>query len=189
MALLQLTKAEAVLREIESRSEKQFLPIVGPVKGKLLAELMQKHQPQRVVEVGTLVGYSAVLMGIYLPSDGNIVTLEIDPGLAKTARENIRRAGLASGIKVLVGDALNTIPTLSGPFSFAFLDAAKNEYLDYLKMLAPKLLPGTVVVADNAGMFAEAMAPYLLYVRSSPLYESRYYDFSFDGMEVSIKTG
>lgn len=187
MALLQLTKAEAVLREIESRSEKQFLPIIGPLKGKLLAELVQKHRPQRVVEVGTLVGYSAVLMGMYLPSDSSIVTLEIDPGLAQTARENIRRAGLTSRVKVLVGDAIKTIPTLSGPFGFAFLDAAKDEYLDYLKLLEPKLSPGTVVVADNAGMFAKAMAPYLRYVRSSPLYESRYNDFGFDGVEVSIK--
>jgi len=77
--LTTLEAAEIVLREIEERSRQRFLPIVGPVKGQILEDLVREHRPQRILEVGALVGYSAILMARHLPSGGRIWTLEADP--------------------------------------------------------------------------------------------------------------
>ncbi len=176
---------ERVLRDIEEQARRRFLPIVGPVKGQLLEALVKEHQPQRALEVGTLVGYSAILMARHLPSGGKLWTLEINPRAVDIATGNIQRAGLEERIEVVAGDALKTMARLSGPFDLVFLDATKEEYLDYLRLLEPRLPAGGTVVADNAGIFARAMAPYLEYVRKSGKYDSRYHDFGFDGMEVS----
>lgn len=178
-------KAEKILAEIEELSSQQFLPIVGPVKGKVLAKEIQKKKPKRILEIGALVGYSAILMGSHLPESGKIISVEINPELAKIARENLKRAGLADKIEVVVGDALEVLPTLAGPFDFVFIDAAKKEYLDYLKLVEEKLSPDAVVVADNAKVFAEAMADYLHYVRNSVKYKSQFIDCGQDGLEIS----
>jgi predicted O-methyltransferase YrrM len=79
------------------------------------------------------------------------------------------------------------IPTLKGPFDFAFIDAEKTEYFDYLKLAEAKLQRGTVVFADNAGIFANQMLDYLDYVRNSGKYRSRYVQVGGDGVEISIK--
>jgi predicted O-methyltransferase YrrM len=85
-----------------------------------------------------------------------------------------------------VGDALRVIPLLPGRFDFVLIDAAKEDYLDYLRQLEPKLLPGAVVVADNTGVYRREVAPYLEYVRASGRYRSREYAFDDDAMEVSL---
>ncbi len=79
------------------------------------------------------------------------------------------------------------IPTLKGPFDFAFIDAEKSEYLRYLKLAEDKLCKGAVVFADNAGVFADQMGDYLDYVRNSGLYQSRYIQVGGDGVEISVK--
>jgi predicted O-methyltransferase YrrM len=178
---------EQVLRDIDERSRRRFLPIIGPAKGRLLEEVVARHRPMRVLEVGTLVGYSAILMARRLPSGGKILTLEANPRAVETATENLQRAGLADRVEIVSGDARRTIPTLEGPFDLVFLDGTKEEYLDYLRLVEPMIPQGGVVVADNAGMFALAMAPYLEYVRDSARYRSQYHDFGSDGVEVSIK--
>ena len=89
-------------------------------------------------------------------------------------------------MKVVAGDALRVIPLLPGRFDFAFIDAAKEDYLDYLRQLEPKLVPGAVVVADNTGIARREVASYLEYVRAGGRYDSRGYDFDDDAMEVSV---
>src|SRR5947209_14394840 len=86
----------------------------------------------------------------------------------------------------VASDALRVIPLLPGRFDFAFIDAAKEDYLDYLRQLEPKLVPGAVVVADNTGYFRRDVAPYLEHVRTGGRYDSRGYDFDDDAMEVSV---
>lgn len=182
-----LTVADQVLREIEQQSKKQFLPIVGPEKGAVLTQIIRQTRPWRVLEVGTLIGYSAVLMGKDLPVDAEIVTIEIHVDEAQTARVNIQQAQILPHVEVITGDARKVIPKLSGFFDMVFLDAEKSEYLEYLQLSEPKILVGSVVIADNAGLFADEMNDYLTYVRFSGRYQSRYLPFGDDGMEVSVK--
>jgi predicted O-methyltransferase YrrM len=179
--------AEEMLRKIEEASEKKFLPIIGPQKGKLLAEEVRKVKPRHVLEVGTLIGYSAILMGKEMDSQTEIVTIEIHRDEAKLAGENIVRANIAAKIKIITGDALQVIPTLQGMFDFAFIDAEKSEYFQYLKLAEDKLRTGAVVFADNAGVFTDQMRDYLDYVRNSGKYESHYVQVGGDGVEISVK--
>jgi predicted O-methyltransferase YrrM len=180
-------KADSVLREIEKRTKRQFLPIVGPEKGKALAQIIHEIKPKRILEVGTLIGYSAVLIGKELGRDAHLTTIEIDADEAKLARENIRKANVPPTVDVLVGDAMKILPKLSDKFDMVFIDAEKKEYREYLCLIEDKLHEGSFVVADNAGIFADQMKDYLDYVRYSGMYSSRYVSFGEDGLEVSVK--
>ncbi len=180
-------KGDEVLREIEGEAKASFLPIVGPVKGRILAEEVRKAKPMLALEVGTLTGYSGILIARELPEDGRLITLEIHPDEARRAEENFSRAGVGDRVEVRVGDAREVIPTLGGVFDFLFIDAAKEEYIEYLRLAEPRMRPGTVVVADNAGIFSDQMKDYLDYVRSGGVYRSRYVQVGGDGMEISIR--
>ena len=182
-----MTKADEVLREIERMTENAFLPIVGPDKGKILAEAFRRVKPKHVLEVGTLIGYSAILIGKALDETDRITTIEIHPKEARAAEQNIERAEIPPKVDVIVGDALKVIPTLKDCFDAVFIDAEKTEYLDYLRLAEDKLHKGTIIVADNAGIFADQMSNYLSYVRTSGNYTSKYVPVGEDGLEISIK--
>jgi predicted O-methyltransferase YrrM len=181
------SSADEVLRRIEETAWGRYLPIIGPVRGRILTDLVRRHRPRRVLEVGTFIGYSTILMGRELDGDSEIVTIEIDRREAEEARENIRRAEIKPRVRVLIGDALRIIPGLEGGFDLVFLDAAKGQYLDYLRLVEDKLRRGGVVAADNAGFLSYSMRDYLDYVRNSGRYESRFIPGGGDGVEVSIK--
>ncbi len=179
-----LSQAEKVLREIETAArQKWYLPIVGSYKGKILVEVVRETKPKRVLEIGTLIGYSAILMGKELEPAAQLITIEIDPDEAQVAEDNIRKAEIPPTVKILVGDALEILPKLKGKFDLVFLDAEKSEYLDYLKLVEAKLHSGSVVVADNV----RHAPPYRNYVRSSGKYTSRYASAGWDGLEISAK--
>jgi predicted O-methyltransferase YrrM len=182
-----LNKAESIMRKIEKKARNEFLPIVGPVKGQIIAEEIRKANPKSVLEVGTLIGYSAVLMGKELDSTAQIITIEIHADEVKAAEKNIRNACIAPKVEVIIGDAIQVIPKLKAVFDFVFIDAEKKEYLDYLRLAEDKLHKGTVIVADNTGVFANQMADYLDYVRTSGKYRSRYVAVNVDGLEISVK--
>ena len=175
----------AVLREIEAEALRRRLPIIGREKGRIIAHIVDEERPMRAIEVGTNIGYSAITIGSHMPAGSMLYTMEIDEDLAAEAVENIERAGLSDRISVLVGDALDLIPGVEGPVDLAFLDAEKDEYAEYLALIEPKLRPGALVVADNAGIFEHAMGEYLERVRRSGLYESRLVSLGWDGIEVS----
>jgi len=179
--------AATILEEIEELAEKNFLPIIGPDKGKFLVEEIRKYKPRHVLEVGTLIGYSAIMMGKELDENSEIVTIEIHFEEAEVAGENIVKANIPAKVKIVTGDALQVIPTLKGLFDFAFIDAEKTEYIQYLRLMEDKLPKGAVVFADNAGIFADQMRDYLDYVRNSGRYKSRYIQVGKDGVEISIK--
>lgn len=181
------SKADAVLRKIEGMAQEQFLPIVGPKKGKVLAKVVSEIKPKRILEVGTLIGYSAVLIGKELGNDAHLTTIEIHANEAKLAKENIRKAQVSAKIDVVVGDATEILPKLSDKFDMVFVDAEKREYREYLRLIEDKLHKGSVVVADNAGIFADQMKDYLDYVRNSGKFSSKYVPVDEDGLEVSVK--
>jgi predicted O-methyltransferase YrrM len=170
-------------KELEKQAIAHGLPIVGPEKGKVLADAVKKHKPKHILEIGTNVGYSAILMSLNFK--GRITTIEINPEIAKIARDNISKAGLLDRINVVVGPALISIPELEETYDMIFLDAVKEEYYDYVKAAEPKLSDKAVIVADNVGVFEEEMQNFLHYVRRSGKYISSTYDFGYDAVEVS----
>jgi predicted O-methyltransferase YrrM len=127
------------------------------------------------------------LIGKELESKANLITIEIHADEAEMARENIRRAEVPPTIDVIVGDAVKVIPKLTDKFDMVFIDAEKREYLEYLRLVEARLHKGSVIVADNAGIFADQMRDYLDYVRSSGKYSSKYVPVGEDGLEVSVK--
>ncbi len=182
-----MSEAEEVLEEIEALSQNEFLPIIGPDKGEILIEVIRKAKPRRILEIGTLIGYSAILMAKELDSSAHITTIEIHPAEAEQARKNIARAKMSSRIDVIVGDALKVLAQMTGKFDMVFIDATKEEYRKYLDLAERMLHKGSVVVADNAGIFADQMKDYLDYVRTSGKYSSEYVPCGEDGVEVSTK--
>jgi predicted O-methyltransferase YrrM len=179
--------ADEALRRIEELAEARYLPIVGPARGRILVDVVREFRPKRILEVGALIGYSAILMGRELGGDSEIITIEIDERRAQEARENIRRAKIEPTVRVLTGNALTIIRDLEGWFDLVFLDAAKHQYLDYLQLVEDRLVRGGVVAADNAGFLTYSMRGYLDYVRNSGKYESRFVPGNGDGIEISVK--
>ena len=177
----------SILNGIEQLAPRRDLPIIGPERGRVLVDALKWYRPRRILEIGTLVGYSSILMGQHLPEDGTITTIEIDRDVAALARAHFRQAGLSKRITLLIGPALEVIPRLRGPFNMLFLDAAKDEYHRYLKASEPKLDEHAVVVADNVKKFEDELQDFLDYVRHSGKYRSRTFDFGTDAVELSEK--
>src|SRR2546430_8858405 len=187
-----LDPVETVLREIEALGKRSFIPSIGPVKGKILAEIVNKTRPKRILEVGTLYGYSAILMAKNSSPKAEIISVEKNPEHARMAMENIRRANMEGRIRVIEGDGRTELERLSGSFDLVFLDAEKTQYLAYLKAVEKNLHEGSVIVADNVGIFKDQMEDYLEYVRRKGLYKSRtvetlleFSDSTKDAMEIS----
>jgi predicted O-methyltransferase YrrM len=124
---------------------------VPPELGRLLGILVQATGTRRVLEIGTLGGYSAIHLARALPPDGRLISLEIDERHAQVARENLSGAGLADRAEVRVGAALDLLPALSAeaPFDLAFIDANKESYPSYLEWCMRLVRPGGMIVADN----------------------------------------
>ncbi len=176
-----------ILKEIEKSAGKKKWPIVNPIRGKLLAQLVKHYKPKNILEIGSLVGYSSILMAQNLQKGAKITTLEIDSKIAEIARKNLKKAGAEKSIELIVGDAMKTIPKLDGVFDMVFLDAVKDEYYSYLLIAENKLAPKAVIIADNVKIFEDELKEYLDYVRQSPNYESETFDFNQDAMEVSTR--
>ena len=123
---------------------------VAPNQGKLLNLMARAAGARRILEIGTLGGYSAIWLARALPEGGKLVTLEFDPKHAEVARSNLARAGLADRAEVITGPALDTLPKLSGPFDFIFIDADKQSYPDYFRWAVKLSRKGSLIVADNA---------------------------------------
>jgi predicted O-methyltransferase YrrM len=122
---------------------------VSPAQGRLLHILARMVRAQRILEIGTLGGYSTIWLARALPEGGRLVTLEAEPRHAEVARANIAAAGLAGRIELIVGPALATLPRLSGPFDFVFIDADKRSNAEYLDEALRLARPGAVIVCDN----------------------------------------
>jgi caffeoyl-CoA O-methyltransferase len=123
--------------------------MVGRQEGRFLELLVFGLRATSVLEIGTFTGYSAIAMAAGLPAEGSIISLEVDPHHAVTARGNIAEAGFESRISVIEGPALDTLAELQGPFDLVFIDADKVSYDAYFEAVLPKLAPHGLIVADN----------------------------------------
>jgi predicted O-methyltransferase YrrM len=160
-----LLPADSALDDTTARSAAARLPpiSVAPNQGKLLEMLARMQRSRRILEVGTLGGYSTIWLARALGEDGMLVTLELDPVHAAVARENIDRAGLGSLVDIRVGPATSSLQGLidegAGPFDFIFIDADKERYPIYLEQSIRLSRPGTIIVADNVVRDGEVMNP------------------------------
>lgn len=134
-----------------ANNAEQGLPThdVSPLQGKMLAIFVQMSRAVRVLEIGTLGGYSTIWMARALPPHGSISTIEFNGHHAEVARQNINNAGLAERVTIYTGAALDVLPTLSALFDLIFIDADKVNNPDYLKWAIKLSKPGTVIVGDN----------------------------------------
>jgi predicted O-methyltransferase YrrM len=137
-----------LLREMEEAAARDDVPISDPEVGRLLSILARSTGARRIVEVGTAIGYGALCLARGAP-EARVTTIDSDPERLATARAYLERAGVADRVELLQGPALEVLPTLSGPFDLAYLDAVKSEYRRYLDLLLPKLRVGGLVVVDN----------------------------------------
>lgn len=146
---------DAVLDAALRASREAGLPPinVAPNQGRLLMMLAQACASRRILEVGTLGGYSTIFLARALPEGGSLISLEIDPHHAQVARANIERAGLADRVEIRIGPAIESLDRMrtegAGPFDFVFIDADKPGNADYFQAALAMSHPGTLVVVDN----------------------------------------
>ncbi len=133
--------------------------MVGPSEGRLLHLLARLAGARRVVEVGTLAGYSTIHLARAMPPDGHLWTVEFEPRHAELARANLAAAGLAERVTVVVGAGADALPGLEphGPFDAVFLDADKANYDRYARWAIANLRPGGLVLGDNAYLFGDLL--------------------------------
>ncbi len=161
-----LLKEDEALREAVEGAEAAGLPSiqVSPPQGKLLQLLVRLVGAKRILEFGTLGGYSAILMARALPADGRLISLEANPEYAEVARQSIERAGAGERVEVRVGPALEALPALedAGPFDLVFIDADKVNTPNYFSWALDRTRAGGLIVADNVvrdGSLGDAADP------------------------------
>lgn len=143
------TKNSEILEQIETEARTADVPIIRREMQSLLKVLLMLKKPARVLEVGTAVGFSALLMSEYVPEESRITTIENYEKRIPVARENFRRAGKEGQITLIEGDAAEVLKTLDDPYDFIFMDAAKGQYIHYLPDILRLLPPGGCLVSDN----------------------------------------
>lgn len=139
----------AYLEALEAQAKQDRVPIIRREMQSFLKFLLAAVRPARILEVGTAVGFSALLMCEYNPVPCKIVTIENYEKRIPIARENFRKAGRDSQIELIAGDAAEVLKTLEGPFDFIFMDAAKGQYLHFFPEVLRLLHSGGILVSDN----------------------------------------
>jgi predicted O-methyltransferase YrrM len=151
----QLSLSDPVLDAAMAANKSAELPAidVAPNQGKLLHMLAQLVGARRILEIGTLGGYSTIWLARALPADGRLITLEFSPKHAEIAHANIARAGLSDLVEIRIGAALDTLPRLqkenSEPFDLIFIDADKSNNSEYVRWALKFSRPGTLIIIDN----------------------------------------
>ena len=190
---------QAVLASLEAYAEEHSVPIIRKSERKALIEAARKASPVRILEVGTAIGYSSLLLLHEFP-EAHIDTIEVDEQRYRIAEEAVEKAGVSHRWHGYLGDAARVIPTLEGPYDFVFLDGPKGQYLRELKMLEPLLTAHAVIAADNVlfrGLvMAEGQVPHryrtlVMRLRDYIRYVNSAYDTIIDeegdGLAVSVK--
>ena len=174
----------------------QFLMNVGPEKGEILRDHLLKSKPNNVIELGTFIGYSAVLISSSIGEKSKLTSIDSDSHSIEIAKELINFAGLDDKVNFMHGNAEEIIPELNFNADFVFIDHAKKKYLSDLKLLETEeiILKNCTVFADNVGIFKDEMAEYFDHVRNSGKYQSQnfsskleYRNNIYDAVEISIK--
>jgi predicted O-methyltransferase YrrM len=149
---------EGILKELESYAKEHNTPIITPEVAGLLKVMIKSFNAKNILEVGTAIGYSAILMGLCAENDFKITTIERNEENANFAIQNIEKAGMKQNINVLIGDASEVLDQIEGSYDMIFVDAAKGQYMDFFEKSICKLKIGGLFICDNVlfrGMVAE----------------------------------
>jgi catechol O-methyltransferase len=187
---------QSVLNTIDSFVSETgtFLMNVGPEKGKLLAETIKDHKPLNTLELGSFLGYSAIIIAMFLPEAGSLVSVDHDKDSVAASKEIVKYAGLENKVHFINSTSNEAINALKKSFDFIFIDHEKNRYYsDLLLMENLNLInKGGIVFADNVGIFEDKMKDYFSHVRDSGAYTSKnigahleYRDNVYDAVEIS----
>lgn len=191
------------LNELEQFAIKTNVPVIRPQMQSFLKLLLAMKQPKRVLEVGTAIGFSALLMSEYGPEDCKITTIEKYEKRIPLARENFKKAGKEESITLLEGDAAEILKELTDPFDFIFMDAAKGQYIHFLPDILKLLSPGGILVSDNVLQDGDVMESRFAVCRRDRTIHSRMRQYLYelkhnrqlctdilpvgDGITVSVK--
>lgn len=194
-----------LVREIAREAAEASVPIVRRETGELLKVLVAMKQPRRILEVGTAIGFSAILMAEVMPAECHLTTIEKYEKRIPIARANFQKAGLADRITLLEGDAADFLKTLAGPYDFIFMDAAKGQYIHFLPEVLRLLPSGGVLVSDNILQDGDILESRFAVERRNRTIHSRMREYLYtikhheqlttaivpigDGVSVSIKKG
>ncbi|WP_101773005.1 O-methyltransferase [Peptostreptococcus faecalis] len=146
-----------MLKEMEIYAQENEVPIIHKEVAEMLKVLLKLKRPKRILEVGCAIGYSSIFFASVLDNDVEIITTERNEKMIERAKKNIKEAGLESKIKILEGDAEETLKNVKGEFDMIFIDAAKGQYKLFYDMLIDKVRVGGIIISDNVlyqGMIA-----------------------------------
>src|SRR6266850_473524 len=144
-----LPPRDALLARVEEYAAERGQPIADPEVAQVERILVRALRPRRIIEVGTNIGYSVIVMGRECGPETVLETIEIDRQILATAKQFVAEAALPCEVRFHQGAALEVLPRLEGPFDFAFIDCVKSEYEQYLDQLLPKMPRGAVILCDN----------------------------------------
>ena len=190
--ILSLDRDESPLvRTIEQEAVRDYVPIIRKESRNLLKVLLKIKKPGAVLEVGTAIGFSAVLMAECLTGDSHITTIEKYEKRIPIARRNFQRAGMEAKITLLEGDAAEVMKGLDGPYDFIFMDAAKGQYIRFLPEVLRLLAPGGLLVSDNVLQDGDVVESRYAVVRRNRTIHSRMREYLWtlkhmDGLETMV---
>lgn len=140
---------EEELKKVKEKALENHIPILMDDTLEKIEEILQEEKPKRILEIGTAVGYSASMFAKSTDEDCIIDTIEIDEERAKEAEENIKKIGVAERINIMVGNAVDILPTLTSTYDIVFIDAAKGKYPRFLENAIRLIKDGGIILADN----------------------------------------
>lgn len=195
----------AYLNELEEYARATDVPIVRTEMQSFLRFLMKMKQPMHILEVGTAIGFSALLMSEYAPQGCKITTIEKYEKRIPLAKENFKKAGKEAVITLLEGDALEILPILTQQYDFIFMDAAKGQYIHFLPDIMRLLAPGGLLVSDNVLQDGDVLESRFAVTRRNRTIHGRMRDYLYtlkhteglttaiiplgDGVALSVKNG
>lgn len=193
------------LHELEKYSKETNVPIIRPQMQSLLKFLLAWGKPMKILEVGTAIGFSALLMSEYAPQGCHITTIEKYEKRIPIAKDNFEKAGKSDVITLLEGDATQILTQLSGTYDFIFMDAAKGQYINFLPDILRLLEPGGILVSDNILQDGDILESKYVIERRNRTIHNRMREYLYalthheeletvilpvaDGVTLSVKTG
>lgn len=193
------------LEVLERRAKADRIPVIRREMQSFLKFMMEYARPKRILEVGTAIGFSALLMCEYDPALCELITIENYEKRIPIARENIKKAGKEQQIRLICGDAMEVLPTLTGSFDFIFMDAAKGQYIHFLPQVLRLMAPGAVLVSDNVLQEGDLLESHFAVERRNRTIYKRMRDYLYelkhnkelvtsilplgDGVALSVKRG
>ena len=179
-----------------SLERKKFLMNVGPEKGAILKDCIETHKSKKILELGSFVGYSAILIAMTIGKNDTLISIDPDPNSIRIATQIVEYAGLSNKITFIESRAEDAINNFNLPFDLIFIDHAKKRYLPDLILLeeAGLVKKDTVIFADNVGLFRDQMTEYFKHVRDVNFYASNniesnleYRGNIYDAVEISVR--